>query len=62
MKYLILKPVSWAPGRYELQEFETAADTGEFIAKNGRGDSIVAKRMEVSVDICELAPPPADDF
>lgn len=59
MKYMILKPVSWAPGRYELQEFETAVDAGKFIAEHGLGGSIIAKRMAVDFEICEM---PATDF
>lgn len=59
MKYIILRPVKYSPGKYEIEEFETAADAGKFIAEHGLGSCVIAKRMSVEVDICEA---PANDL
>ena len=60
MKYLLITPVSYSFGKYEMEEFDTPEELAAKVLEHGlRDNAFIAQRIGLQVQVCGWSKPEA---
>jgi hypothetical protein len=61
-KYLVIRPQQRYPYEHTVEEFATEAEVAKDLQEHGSKDAIVARRMDVRLQLCDWeAPEPEEE-
>lgn len=62
MKYLVLRPHRWRIDGFEVKEFATEAEVAQDMQEHGAKDAVVARRLDVRIQLCDWEAPHTEEF